>query len=82
MASGHSPSCDEIDGEVGGRVVVERTFDIEDNNDCVGGRTRDSKINCDSDNIPTPVIYKVDVTVCSLRFFKQRGYTPIVSLPL
>jgi len=67
MASGHSPSCDEIDGEVGGRVVVERALDIEDNKDCVGGRMRDSKSNRDSDKIPTPVIYKVDVTVCSLR---------------
>jgi len=64
MASGHSPSCEEIDGEVGGRVVVGSTFDFEDNNDCVGGKTRDSKSNRGSDKIPTPMIYRVDVTVC------------------
>ena len=67
MGLRHSRSCDEIDGEVEGRVVLERAFDIEDNNDCVGGKTRDSKSNRDSDKIPTPVIYNVDVTVCSLR---------------
>ena len=67
MGFGHSRNRYEIDGEVEGRVVVERTSGIEDNNDCVGGRTRDSKSNRDSDKIPTPVIYKVDVTVCSLR---------------
>jgi len=72
MANAHSRSYDEIGGEVEGRVVVERTSGIEDKKDCVGRRTRDSKSNRDSDKMPTPVIYKVDVTVCSLRCFILR----------
>jgi len=73
MASGHPPSSGKTDGEVGGRVdysnprLVVHTPGNEDTNDCVGGRTRDSKDSRDIDKIPTPVIYKVDVKVCKLR---------------
>ena len=73
MASGHSPSSGKTDGEVGGKVdysnprLVLHTPGIEDANDCVGGRTMDSRDSRDSDKIPTPVIYKVDVKVCTVR---------------